>query len=156
MKPRDDPKFEAWDDEDSLIENLIEAYLMKKDSAACYDIESKIFNFRQGTLSITYTKDWRCVKLILLHTLGSLKRGESLSKEKLPSLSESEETQRLIMLDKETPTQDLIKVPQKDQPMKENPSQRVVVENIAHIANDQDISRISATNFMERRMFLNE
>ncbi|RDY05674.1 Copia protein, partial [Mucuna pruriens] len=26
---------------------------MKKDSAACYDIESKIFNSRQGTLSIT-------------------------------------------------------------------------------------------------------
>ncbi|RDY13107.1 hypothetical protein CR513_02024, partial [Mucuna pruriens] len=26
---------------------------MKKDSATCYDIESKIFNFRQGTLSVT-------------------------------------------------------------------------------------------------------
>ncbi|RDX89134.1 hypothetical protein CR513_29180, partial [Mucuna pruriens] len=61
--PRDDPKFEAWDDEDSLImtwlwnsmtpENLIETYLMKKDFTACYDIESKIFNSRQGTLSVT-------------------------------------------------------------------------------------------------------
>ncbi|RDX63014.1 hypothetical protein CR513_58598, partial [Mucuna pruriens] len=68
--PRDDPKFEAWDDEDSLImtwlwnsdfgnklklyiwENLIETYSMKEGSAACYDIESKIFNSRQGTLSV--------------------------------------------------------------------------------------------------------
>ncbi|RDX72762.1 hypothetical protein CR513_47707, partial [Mucuna pruriens] len=77
--PRDDPKFEAWDDENSFImtllwnsmtpeisqnymfyffvyeiwENFIETYSMKKDSTACYDIESKIFNSRQGTLSIT-------------------------------------------------------------------------------------------------------
>ncbi|RDX74027.1 hypothetical protein CR513_46270, partial [Mucuna pruriens] len=76
--PRDYPKFEAWDDEDSLImtwlwnsmtpkisrnymfyssiheiwENLIETYSIKKDSTACYDIESKIFNFGQGTLSV--------------------------------------------------------------------------------------------------------
>ncbi|RDX83303.1 hypothetical protein CR513_35795, partial [Mucuna pruriens] len=68
--PRDDPKFEAWDDEDSLImtwlcnsmtleisrnyiyENLIKTYLMKKDSTTCYDIERKIFNSRHGTLSI--------------------------------------------------------------------------------------------------------
>ncbi|RDX73726.1 hypothetical protein CR513_46620, partial [Mucuna pruriens] len=77
--PRDDLKFEAWDDEDSHImtwlwnsmtleisgnymfyssvreiwKNLIEKYSMKKDSAACYDIESKIFNSRQGTLFVT-------------------------------------------------------------------------------------------------------
>ncbi|RDX62047.1 hypothetical protein CR513_59657, partial [Mucuna pruriens] len=76
--PRDDPKFEAWDNEDSLIMtwlwnsmtleigrnymfyssaheiwgNLIETYSMKEDFAACYDIESKIFNSRQGTLSV--------------------------------------------------------------------------------------------------------
>ncbi|RDX72448.1 hypothetical protein CR513_48070, partial [Mucuna pruriens] len=76
--PRDDPKFEAWDDEDSLImtwlwnsmtpeinrnymfyssaceicENLIKTYSMKEDSAACYDIERKIFNSRQRTLSV--------------------------------------------------------------------------------------------------------
>ncbi|RDX78521.1 hypothetical protein CR513_41193, partial [Mucuna pruriens] len=63
----------TWDDEDSLImiwlcnsmtskisqnymfyfsicdiwENIIEIYSMKKDFAACYDIESKIFNSRQ-------------------------------------------------------------------------------------------------------------
>ncbi|RDX97451.1 hypothetical protein CR513_19779, partial [Mucuna pruriens] len=35
------------------IENLIETYSMKKYSVACYDIESKIFNSRQGTLPIT-------------------------------------------------------------------------------------------------------
>ncbi|RDX62664.1 hypothetical protein CR513_58983, partial [Mucuna pruriens] len=29
-----------------LIENLIETYSIKKDSTACYDIESKIFNSR--------------------------------------------------------------------------------------------------------------
>ncbi|RDX58660.1 hypothetical protein CR513_62006, partial [Mucuna pruriens] len=69
--PRDDPKFEAWDDEDSLImtwlwnsmtpeisqnyiwENLIDTYSMKKDFVACYNIESKIFNSREGTLSVT-------------------------------------------------------------------------------------------------------
>ncbi|RDX83661.1 hypothetical protein CR513_35397, partial [Mucuna pruriens] len=79
--PKDDPKFEAWDDEDSLImtwlwnsmtpeispnymfyssareiwENLIETYSIKKkkDSTVCYDIESKIFNSRQGTFSVT-------------------------------------------------------------------------------------------------------
>ncbi|RDX96271.1 Gibberellin 3-beta-dioxygenase 1, partial [Mucuna pruriens] len=76
--PRDDPKFEVWDDEDSLImtwlwnsmtskisrnymfyssvreiwENHIETYSMKKDFVACYDIESKIFNSKQGTLSV--------------------------------------------------------------------------------------------------------
>ncbi|RDX77314.1 hypothetical protein CR513_42577, partial [Mucuna pruriens] len=70
---------EAWDDEDSLImtwlwnsmtpeisrnymfysfvheiwENLIKTYSMKKNSTTFYDIESKIFNSRQGTLSIT-------------------------------------------------------------------------------------------------------
>ncbi|RDX66794.1 hypothetical protein CR513_54395, partial [Mucuna pruriens] len=36
-----------------IWENLIETYLKKKDFVACYDIESKIFNFRQGTLSVT-------------------------------------------------------------------------------------------------------
>ncbi|RDY10984.1 hypothetical protein CR513_04411, partial [Mucuna pruriens] len=77
--PKDDPKFEALDDENSFImtwlwnfmtleisqnymfyssvceiwENLIETYSIKKDSAACYDIRSKIFNSRQGTLSVT-------------------------------------------------------------------------------------------------------
>ncbi|RDX76964.1 hypothetical protein CR513_42984, partial [Mucuna pruriens] len=76
--PRDDPKFEAWDDKDSLImtwlwnsltsrisqnymfysfvreiwENLIETYSIKKDFVACYDIESRIFNSRQGTFSV--------------------------------------------------------------------------------------------------------
>ncbi|RDX66359.1 hypothetical protein CR513_54873, partial [Mucuna pruriens] len=36
-----------------IWENLIETYSMKEDSTACYDIESKIFNSRQGTLSVT-------------------------------------------------------------------------------------------------------
>ncbi|RDX77267.1 hypothetical protein CR513_42636, partial [Mucuna pruriens] len=35
-----------------IWENLIETYSMKEDSTTCYDIESKIFNSRQGTLSI--------------------------------------------------------------------------------------------------------
>ncbi|RDY02083.1 hypothetical protein CR513_14522, partial [Mucuna pruriens] len=33
-----------------IWENLIETYSIKEDYAACYDIESKIFNSRQGTL----------------------------------------------------------------------------------------------------------
>ncbi|RDY12010.1 hypothetical protein CR513_03245, partial [Mucuna pruriens] len=36
-----------------IWENLIETYSIKKDSTTCYDIESKIFNCRQGTLSVT-------------------------------------------------------------------------------------------------------
>ncbi|RDX97059.1 hypothetical protein CR513_20216, partial [Mucuna pruriens] len=36
-----------------IWENLIERYSMKKDFAACYDIESKIFNSRKGTLLVT-------------------------------------------------------------------------------------------------------
>ncbi|RDX74873.1 hypothetical protein CR513_45306, partial [Mucuna pruriens] len=63
--PRDDPKFEAWDDEDSLIMTWLwnsitpeisrnyMFYSSAQDSPACYDIESKIFNSRQGTLSVT-------------------------------------------------------------------------------------------------------
>ncbi|RDX72882.1 hypothetical protein CR513_47578, partial [Mucuna pruriens] len=77
--PRDNPKFEAWDDEDSFImtwlwnsmtlkisrnymfyssiheiwENLIETCSMKKDFTTCHDIESKIFNFRQEPLLVT-------------------------------------------------------------------------------------------------------
>ncbi|RDX69320.1 hypothetical protein CR513_51578, partial [Mucuna pruriens] len=35
-----------------IWENLIETYSMKEDSTACYDIERKIFNSRQGTLSV--------------------------------------------------------------------------------------------------------
>ncbi|RDY04293.1 hypothetical protein CR513_12012, partial [Mucuna pruriens] len=45
--------------------------------------------------------------------------------------------------------------PQKNQSLKENPSQRVVVGNTS-TTNDQDILRIPATSFMERRKFLNE
>ncbi|RDY12087.1 hypothetical protein CR513_03164, partial [Mucuna pruriens] len=36
-----------------IWENLIETYSMKEDSTAYYDIKSKIFNSRQGTLSVT-------------------------------------------------------------------------------------------------------
>ncbi|RDX91162.1 Copia protein, partial [Mucuna pruriens] len=90
--PRDDSKFEVCDDKDSFImtwlwnsmtqeisqnymlysfvceiwENLIETYSMKKDSTACYDIESKIFNSRQGTLSVTEyyrTLNWLWIRL---------------------------------------------------------------------------------------------
>ncbi|RDX82340.1 hypothetical protein CR513_36888, partial [Mucuna pruriens] len=65
---------------------------MKNDSIACYNIESKIFNSRQGTLLVT-------------EYYGTL-NVQILDKEKLPSLSEvfsivlSEETRRLVMLDK--------------------------------------------------------
>jgi len=74
-----DSKYEDWDDEDSLImtwlwnsmtleisrncmlfsaakeiwKNLCQTYSMKKDTAACYEIENKIFHTSQGSLSIT-------------------------------------------------------------------------------------------------------
>jgi len=74
-----DPTQEAWDDEDSLImtwlwhsmtpeisrncmffstakeiwENLSQTYSMKKDTAACYEIENKIFNTNQGSFLVT-------------------------------------------------------------------------------------------------------
>ncbi|RDY10340.1 hypothetical protein CR513_05148, partial [Mucuna pruriens] len=44
---------EIWENLIETWENLIETYSMKKYSIACYDNESKIFNFRQETLSIT-------------------------------------------------------------------------------------------------------
>ncbi|RDX63581.1 hypothetical protein CR513_57975, partial [Mucuna pruriens] len=131
--PRDGPKFESWDDEDFLImtwlwnsmtleisqnymfhssiceiwENLIETYSMKKDSTACYDIESKIFNSRQGTLLVTeyygtLIELW--IEIFkFLHGLNSEYdpiRFQILGKEKLPSLSDSEETRQSVMLDK--------------------------------------------------------
>ncbi|XP_072084397.1 uncharacterized protein [Arachis hypogaea] len=74
-----DPKYEAYDDEDALImtwlchsmtpkisrnymffpttkeiwNNLSQAYSMKKDTTTCYEIENKIFNTKQGNLSVT-------------------------------------------------------------------------------------------------------
>ncbi|KAJ1400287.1 hypothetical protein SESBI_29671 [Sesbania bispinosa] len=76
---KNDPQFEAWDDEDSLImtwlwhsmtpeisrncmffasareiwDNLSQTYSMKKDIAACYELENKIFSTKQGVLSVT-------------------------------------------------------------------------------------------------------
>ncbi|KAJ1386917.1 Retrotransposon gag domain [Sesbania bispinosa] len=76
---KNDPQFEAWDDEDSLImtwlwhsmtpeisrncmffasgreiwDNLSQTYSMKKDIVACYDLENKIFSTKQGVLSVT-------------------------------------------------------------------------------------------------------
>ncbi|RDX67460.1 hypothetical protein CR513_53664, partial [Mucuna pruriens] len=138
--PRDDPKFEAWDDDDSLIiiwlwnsmtleiiqnfifyssENLIETYSMKKDSTACYDIESKIFNSRQGTLSVieyygTLNELWieldqyQRLKMCKADSIAYTRlteRGRIFKflhgKEKFSSLSESEETRRSVMLHKE-------------------------------------------------------
>ncbi|RDX95737.1 hypothetical protein CR513_21706, partial [Mucuna pruriens] len=44
---------ELYDFENKLkLYNFIETYSIKKDSTACYDIENKIFNSRQGTLLV--------------------------------------------------------------------------------------------------------
>ncbi|KAL1368337.1 hypothetical protein AAHE18_02G114100 [Arachis hypogaea] len=74
-----DPKYEAWDDVDALVmtwlwhsmipeisrnymffhtakkiwNNLSQAYSMKKVTVAYYEIENKIFNTKQGSLSVT-------------------------------------------------------------------------------------------------------
>ncbi|RDX86493.1 hypothetical protein CR513_32169, partial [Mucuna pruriens] len=126
--PRDDPKFEAWDDEDSLIMTWL-------------------WNSMTPKISYNY----------MFYSSDSI-RVQILGKEKLLSLFEvflivrSEETQRSVMLDKgSSNTGSTV-----DQPPKENHSQRVVVENTTHITNDQDISRILSTSFMQRRKFLNE
>ncbi|KAJ1396248.1 hypothetical protein SESBI_32748 [Sesbania bispinosa] len=76
---KNDPQFEAWGDEDSLImtwlwhsmtpeisrncmffanareiwDNLSQTYSMKKDIVACYELENKIFSTKQGVLSVT-------------------------------------------------------------------------------------------------------
>ncbi|KAJ1417838.1 hypothetical protein SESBI_16299 [Sesbania bispinosa] len=76
---KNDPQFEAWDDEGSLImtwlwhsmtpeisrncmffasareilDNLSQTYSMKKDIVACYELENKIFSTKQGVLSVT-------------------------------------------------------------------------------------------------------
>ncbi|RDX58409.1 hypothetical protein CR513_62275, partial [Mucuna pruriens] len=107
-----------------IWENLIETYSMKEDFVACYVIESKIFNFRQGTLSVieyyrTLNRLW--IELDQYQELTMCKvdsvaytrlvergrifkffhvlnfeynpiRVQILGKEKLPSLSENEET----------------------------------------------------------------
>ncbi|RDY07712.1 hypothetical protein CR513_08159, partial [Mucuna pruriens] len=98
-----------------IRENLIETYSMKKDYIACCDIESKIFNSKQGTLSITkyyvglvpriedvqsysiaHTRLFERVRIFkFLHGLNSKYdpiRVQILGKEKLPFLFESEET----------------------------------------------------------------
>ena len=36
-----------------IWENLSKTYSMKKDTATCYKIENKVFNTKQGSLSIT-------------------------------------------------------------------------------------------------------
>ncbi|RDX84845.1 hypothetical protein CR513_34043, partial [Mucuna pruriens] len=79
-----------------IWENLIQTYSMKKDFTACYDIESKIFNSRQGTLSMCKANSIGYTRLVkrgrifkFLHGLNfkyDLIRVQILSKEKLPSL----------------------------------------------------------------------
>ncbi|RDX68040.1 hypothetical protein CR513_53015, partial [Mucuna pruriens] len=105
-----------------IWENLIEIYSMKKDSTAYYDIESEIFNSRQGTFSVTeyygtlkieldqYQGSKMC-KADSIAYIGLIERGrifkflhglnskhdpirvQILGKEKFPSLFKSEETQ---------------------------------------------------------------
>ncbi|RDX82958.1 hypothetical protein CR513_36203, partial [Mucuna pruriens] len=70
-------------------------------------------------------------------------RVQVLRKEKL-HLRLSEETRQPVMLDKGSSNTGFFIVTGK------------VMENSACIANDQDIPRIHATSFMERRKFLNE
>ena len=36
-----------------IWENFSQTYSMKKDIAACYEIENKVFNTKQGSLSLT-------------------------------------------------------------------------------------------------------
>ncbi|RDY06108.1 hypothetical protein CR513_09957, partial [Mucuna pruriens] len=100
--PRDDPKFEA---------RISLRHSMKKNFVACYDIESKIFNSRQRTLSITkyygtLNKLWieldQCQRLKMCK-VDSIAYIELV---KLPSLFEvfsnvlGEETRWSVMLDK--------------------------------------------------------
>ncbi|RDX82933.1 hypothetical protein CR513_36210, partial [Mucuna pruriens] len=145
------------------------SYSMKKDSATCYDIESKIFNFRQGTLSVTeyygtlnglwieerifnFLHGWNSeYDPIRIHILG---------KKKLSSLSKSKETQRLVMLDKGNLNTRFAMVTRKG-PIKRStfegkPFTKSSREEYYTITNDQDIPRIPATRFMKRRKFLNE
>ncbi|RDY04980.1 hypothetical protein CR513_11231, partial [Mucuna pruriens] len=101
-----------------IWENLIKTYSMKNDYVACYDIESKIFNFRQGTLFIELDQyqglkmckaDSIAYNELFLHDLNfeyDPIRVQILGKEKFSSLSEiffimrSEETPQSVMLDK--------------------------------------------------------
>ncbi|RDX74979.1 hypothetical protein CR513_45199, partial [Mucuna pruriens] len=127
---------------------------MKKDSAACYDIESKIFNTIQGTLSVieyygTLNELWieldqyqglKMYKVDSIAYTRLVERGRifkflyGLNSEY--DLIRSEETRRSVVLDKGNSNIGSTKVPPKDQLLKENPSQRVVMENTVRIAND--------------------
>ncbi|RDY05851.1 hypothetical protein CR513_10258, partial [Mucuna pruriens] len=180
--PKDDIQFEAWDDEDSLImtwlwnsmtleisrnymfysfvceiwENLIETYSMKKDFTVFYDIESKIFNSSQGTLSITEyygtlnglwieLDQYQGLKMCKADSIAYtrlIERGELLSKDKLPSLSKSEVTQQSIMLDKE-------KGPTKRSTSKGKPF-AVVVENTVRHTKDTCYKLYGKEKVLER------
>ncbi|RDX92224.1 hypothetical protein CR513_25676, partial [Mucuna pruriens] len=71
---------------------------MKKDSVACYNIESKIFNSRQGTVSIIEYYDTLNGLWIKLDQYQGLKmcKADSI----VFFIVRSEETQRSVMLDK--------------------------------------------------------
>ncbi|RDX77883.1 hypothetical protein CR513_41922, partial [Mucuna pruriens] len=147
-----------------IWENLIEIeiYSMKKDSTACYELKA-----RSSTLEIikyyeTLNELWieldqyqglEMCKIDSIAYTGFFERGRifnSDSRQGKTFLS-SEETRRSVMLDKGSSNIGFAMVPQKDQPPKENSSQRVVVGNTASTAIDWNIPRIPAISFIERR-----
>ncbi|RDY12004.1 hypothetical protein CR513_03239, partial [Mucuna pruriens] len=101
-----------------IWENLIETYSIKKDSTTCYDIESKIFNCRQGTLSVTeyygtLNRLWieldqyqglKMCKADFIAYIGLVERGrifKFLHGLNFEYNHFGEETRQLVMLDKE-------------------------------------------------------
>ncbi|RDX72453.1 hypothetical protein CR513_48059, partial [Mucuna pruriens] len=136
-----------------IWENLIKTYSMKKDYVACYDIERKIFNSRQGTLFVieyygTLNELW--IELDQYQRLKMCKADSIiLGKDKLPSLSEiffivrNEEIRRSVMLDKgNSNTRSTMvtgKGPTKRSTFERKPFTRVVVENtVRHTMNTYD------------------
>ncbi|RDX82199.1 hypothetical protein CR513_37042, partial [Mucuna pruriens] len=147
---------------------------MKKDFVACYNIKSRIFNSRHRTITITKYYGtlnglWiECVKLILLHTSGLFRGGESLNSWqgqvslfiRVFSTVQGEETRRLVMLDKgRSNTRSTTAIEKgfiKGSTSKEKPSTKSSHGECYSYCKHQDIPRIPTTSFMERRKFLNE
>ncbi|RDX88727.1 hypothetical protein CR513_29635, partial [Mucuna pruriens] len=118
--PKDDPKYEI----------ISLRHSVKKAFTVCYDIKSKIFNSRQRILSLDQYQGLKMCKADSIAYIELVERGRifeflhGLNSEYNPIRIQILGKEKLLSLFEEN-------VSQKDQPPKENPSQRVVVENIA-------------------------
>ncbi|RDX78012.1 hypothetical protein CR513_41773, partial [Mucuna pruriens] len=149
--PRDDLKFEAWDDEDSLIMTWLRNFMTPKirwnymfySSRCKADFIAYIGLIERGRI------------FKFLHDLNSendLIRVQILRKEKLPSLSE---TQRSVMLDKGTSNIGSAIVIGKGFTKRSTSDKENLVEHPSTLQLDQDIQAFSKEEMDRLRALLN-